>query len=205
MSSGVAVIGLEGVNLFFLRASPKFMTTFSMLPAPIPYSESESLSLLRRFRFLVSRFLRAFSSLSNFSLNCVKDCFVGLVFFPPFLAAQKSAFSVPSLSKRCQSRVLCVVYVPLCFLHRSQCFLVRTFFWDSGTLSTRSLRTLLLAVRGFLVARRVGFVGSFLPTYALDSLERLKERTHIGRSTTFLVKVVLILPRVGTHLENVTR
>ncbi len=28
-----------------------------MLPDPIPYSESESLSLRRRFRFLVSRFL----------------------------------------------------------------------------------------------------------------------------------------------------
>ncbi len=64
-------------------------------------------------------------------------------------------------------------------------------FWDSETLSTRSLRTLLLAVQSFLVARRVGLVGSFLPTYALNSLEGLKER--------ILVKVVLILPRVGTH------
>jgi hypothetical protein len=76
-------------------------------------------------------------------------------------------------------------------------------FQDSETLSTRSLCTLLLAVQRFLVARRVGLVGSFLPTYALDSLKRLKERTHIGRSTTFLVKVVLILPRVGTQSENV--
>ncbi len=78
-------------------------------------------------------------------------------------------------------------------------------FRDSETFSTRSLHTLLLAVQRFLVARRVGLVGSFLPTYALDSLEGLKERTHIGRRTTFLVKVVLILPRVGTHSENVTR
>ncbi len=77
-------------------------------------------------------------------------------------------------------------------------------FGDSETLSTRSLRTLLLAVRRFLIARRVGLVGSFLPTYTLDSLEGLKERTHVGRRTTFLVKVVLILPRVGTHSENVT-
>ncbi len=72
-------------------------------------------------------------------------------------------------------------------------------FWDSETLSTRSIRTLLLAVRRFLVAKRVGLVGSFLPTNVLNSLKGLKERTHIGRSTTFLVKVVLILPRVGTH------
>ncbi len=77
-------------------------------------------------------------------------------------------------------------------------------FWDSGTLSTRSLRTLLLAVQRFLVARRVGLVGSFLPTYVLNSLERLKEQTHIRGSTTLLVKVVLILPRIGTHSENVT-
>ncbi len=76
---------------------------------------------------------------------------------------------------------------------------------DSGTMvSTRSLCTLLLAVRSFLVARRVGFVGSFPATYALDSLERQKERAHVHRSTTFLVKVVLILPRVGTHSENMT-
>jgi hypothetical protein len=135
MSSGVALIGLEGVNLVFLRVSlqvsPKFMTTFSVLPDPIPYSESELLSLRRGFRFLVSHFLRTFSSLSNFSLNCAKDCFVGLGFFPPFLAARKSAFSVPSFSKRRQSQVLWVVYAPPCFFYRSQCFSVRTFF---GTL-----------------------------------------------------------------------
>jgi hypothetical protein len=77
-------------------------------------------------------------------------------------------------------------------------------FRDSGTLSTRSLRTLLLAVRRFLVARRVGLFGSFPATYALNSLKRQKEQTHIHGSTAFLVKVVLILPRVGTHSENVT-
>ncbi len=126
MSSGVAFIGLGGVNLVFLRVSPKFMTTFPMLPNPIPYSELESLSLRRRFRFLVSRFLRTFSNLSNFSLNCTKDCFVGLGFFPPFLAARKSDFLFRQL------RVLCVVYTPPCFLHRPQCFLVRPFFRNLG-------------------------------------------------------------------------
>ena len=75
---------------------------------------------------------------------------------------------------------------------------------DSGTFSTRSLHTLLLAVQRFLVARRVGLLGSFPATYALDSLERLKEQMHIHGSTTFLVKVVQILPLVGTHSENVT-
>jgi len=128
MLSGVASIGLEGVNLVFLLVSPKVFTTFSMLPGPIPYSESESLSLRRRFRFLVSCFLRTFSSLSNFSFNCAKDCFVGLGFFLPFLVARKSVFSVPSFLKRQQSRVLWVVCAPPCFLHRSQCFSVRAFF-----------------------------------------------------------------------------
>ena len=84
-------------------------------------------------------------------------------------------------------------------------FLGTYLFWDSGTLSTRSLRTLLLAVESFLVAGRIGFIGSFLPTYAFDSLERLKEQTDVGWRTTFLVKVVLILPRVRAHTENVTR
>ncbi len=97
------------------------MTIFPMLPDPIPYLESELLSLRRRFRFLVSRFLRTFSSLSNFSLNCAKDCFVGLGFFPPFLAARKLECSVPSFSKRRQSRVLCVVYAPPCHASCTGC------------------------------------------------------------------------------------
>ncbi len=84
------------------------------------------------------------------------------------------------------------VRIPM-FLAQVAMLLGTYLFRDSGTLITRSLRTLLLAVRRFLIARRVGLVGSFLPTYALHSLEGLKERTHVGRCTTFLVKVVLIL------------
>ena len=70
--------------------------------------------------------------------------------------------------------------------------------WDSS--STRSLRTLFIAVRRFLVARSDGLVGSFLATYALGCLERQKERTHVHMSPTFLVKVGLILPRVRARL-----
>jgi hypothetical protein len=132
MSLGVALTGLGGLNLVFLQISLKFITTFPMLPDPIPYSESESLSLRRRFRFLVSFFLITFSSLSNFLLNCAKDCFVGLGFFPPFLAARKSDFSVLSFSKRRQLQILCIVYAPPCFLQRLQYFLVRTFFGTLG-------------------------------------------------------------------------
>ena len=39
-------IELGGVNLVFLLVSPKVITTFPMLPDPIPFWESESLSLL---------------------------------------------------------------------------------------------------------------------------------------------------------------
>ncbi len=85
-------------------------------------------------------------------------------------------------------------------------FLGTSFLWDSGVVvCTRLLRTLLLAVQSFLIARSIGSFRFFLATYALDQLEREKERTHVHRSTTFLMKVVLILPCVGTHLENVTR
>ena len=51
-----------------------------MLPDPIPYYESESVLLWRRFFLLASCFLITFSSLSIFSHSCAKDCFVGLVF-----------------------------------------------------------------------------------------------------------------------------
>ncbi len=194
-----------------------------MLPNPIPYSESESLLLQRCFHFLVSFFLITFSSWSNYSLNCAKDCFTGLCFFPSFLATRKLDFSVPSFSKRRQLGVLCVVYAPPCFLPRLQCFLVRAFFGTLGLWSVPGCFVpffslckafsskealgssdlswpLLLAVRSFLVARSVGFVGSFLATYVLNCLERQKEQTHAHGSPTFLVKVELILPRVRARL-----
>ncbi len=203
MSLGVALIGLGGVNLVFLRVPPKFITTFPMLPDPIPYSESESLSLQRRFCFLVSFFLSTFSSLSNFLLNCGKDCFVGLGFFPPFVAARNWIFRSVFLKTTAITSIVRHVRAPM-LLAQVAMFLGTYLFRDCGTFSTRSLRTLLLAVRRFLVARRVGLLGSFLATYVFDSLKRLKEQTHIYGSTTFLVKVVLILPRVGTHSENVS-
>ena len=84
-------------------------------------------------------------------------------------------------------------------------FLGAYLFWDSGTtVSTRLLCTLLLTVQRFLVARRVGFFGSLPDTYTLNRFKRQKKQVHVHRSTTLLVKVVLILPRIGTHSENVT-
>ena len=102
-------------------------------------------------------------------------------------------------------------------------FFDMSFLRDSGiVVSTRSLRTLfitvqrflvarsdglfgsllatLIAVRSFLDARSVRLIGYFLATYALGCLERQKERTHVHRSPTFLMKVELILPRVRARL-----
>jgi hypothetical protein len=127
----------------------------------------------------------------------------GLLYGIGFLSA-KIRFSVLSFLNQWQSQVLCVKYVPPRFLQRLQCFLARAFF--GGTIvSTRSLYTLFIAVRSFLIVRYVRFLGSFLATYAFNSLKRQKEQKHVHRSTTFLVKVVLILPYVRTHSENATR
>jgi hypothetical protein len=140
---------------------------------------------------------------------------MGLVFLPPFLAVRKLDFSVPPFSKRRQLQELCVAHVPPCLLQGRR---VSGYELSGTVVSTRLLRTyfiavrrflvarsdrrfgsflaILLAVRGFLVARCVGLIGYFLATYALGSLKRQKERTHVHRSPTFLVKVGLILPRV---------
>jgi hypothetical protein len=148
-------------------------------------------------------------------LNCAKDCFTGLDFFLPFSAAQKLDFSVPPFSKRQQLQESCVMHAPPCLLQGPR---VSRYKLSGTVVSTRLLRTYfiavqrflvarsdgrfgsflatLLAVRGFLVARCVGLIRYFLATYALSSLERQKERTHVHRSPTFLVKVRLILPRV---------
>ena len=134
MSSGVAFIRLEGVNLVFLQVSPKFITTFPMLPNPIPYSESELLSLLRRFRFLVSFFLITFLSLSSFLLNCAKDCFVGLGFFLPFLAARKLDFSIPSFlnDSNCKYCASCTRPHASCTGHSVSRHVPFSGLWDYG-------------------------------------------------------------------------
>ncbi len=76
---------------------------------------------------------------------------MGLGFFPPFLAAQKSDFSVPSFSKRRQLQVLCVVYTPPCFLQRYRCFLVPAFLGTLGLWSVPGCYVpFLFLCKGFL-------------------------------------------------------
>ncbi len=150
-------------------------------------------------------FLQHFLKLVQFLAQLRERLLCGIGFLSAFLGgAEIGFFRSVFLKTTTTAGILCRVRAPM-LLAQAAMFLGTYLFWDSGTLSTRSLRTLLLATGRFLVARRVRLGGSFLPTYALDSLERLKERTHVGRRTTFLVKVVLILPRVGTHSKNVTR
>ncbi len=152
-----------------------------MLPNPIPYLELESLSLLRRFRFLVSFFLSTFSSLSNFLLNCAKDCFVGLGFFPPFLAARKSDYFVPSCSKRRQWQVLCVVYAHPFFLHRSQCFSVRTFFGTLGLSVPGRCVPFFSLCEGFSLQEGLDFLDLSRPHTRLIALRyRRSERISTG-------------------------
>jgi hypothetical protein len=59
----------------------------------------------------------------------------------------------------------------------------------------------LALLRSFLAGLPMGFL---LRTHALNSLERSLKRTHVHRSHPFLMEVVLILPLVRTHLENMT-
>jgi hypothetical protein len=118
---GVAFINLGGVKLVFSMVSLN-LTIFLVLPNPTPYSELESLSSKWHFLPFLPDFFNAFSSFSIFLVSCVKLWFMGLPFLPPLLVAQKLDFSFPSFSNLRHLRVLCMVYAPLCFLHRLQCF-----------------------------------------------------------------------------------
>ncbi len=150
-----------------------------MLPNPIPYSESESLSLQQRILFLASCFLMAFSSLSIFLLNRTKDCLAEFGFFPPFLVVRKLDFSVPSFSNQQQSLVLCLVCVPPCFMHRLQCFLVQVFL---GTLAVVSVPGCLLPCfllcKAFLLGEALDL--SWLHTRSIALRDERRKRMSMG-------------------------
>ena len=102
------------------------------------------------------------------------------------------------------SSIVCRERAPM-LLANVAVFLGRSIFWDSGTIiSTRLLCTLFLAVQSFLVARSVRFLGSFLATYALNSLERQEKQMHVYRSSTFLVNsLTAIRVPAGTKKHRV--
>ncbi len=183
-----------------MLVSPKVITTSPMLPDPIPYSESESLSLLRCFRFLVSFFLDHLLKLVHFLALLRKILLCGIGFLSAFLSgAEIGLFCSVFLETTAIVSIVHRVCAPM-LLAKVVVFLSMSFLRGSGTMvSTRLLRTFFSLCKAFS-SRGVGLFGSFLATYALDCLERQKEQMHVHRSPTFLVKVELILPRVRARL-----
>ncbi len=150
-------------------------------------------------------FLQHLLKLVQFLAQLRERVLGGIGFLSAFLGGAEIGFFCSVFLKTTTiAGIVCCVRAPM-LLAQVAVSLGRYLFRDSGTLSTRSLRTLLLAGGRFLVASRIRLGISFLPTYALNSLKRLKKRMDVGRRTPFPVKVVLVLPRVQTHSENVTR
>ncbi len=69
-----------------------------------------------------------------------------------------------------------------------------------GTI-TGLLGSCLILVRSFLATWRMGLL---MGTYTLDSLERSLKRMHVHGSQTLFLQVILVLPLVQTHPENLT-
>jgi hypothetical protein len=67
--------------------------------------------------------------------------------------------------------------------------------------STGLLGSCLILVRSFLARLHMGFLGG---THALNSFKRSLKRVHVHRSHALFLQVVLILPLVQTHPENMT-
>ncbi len=117
-------------------------------------------------------FLKHLLKLIQFLAQLRERLLCGTGFLSAFLGgAEIGVFRSVFLKTMAIASIVRRVRAPM-LLAQVAMFLGTYLFQDSGTLSTRSHRTLLL----FLVARRVGLVGYFLATYALDSLKRLKEQ-----------------------------
>ena len=146
-------------------------------------------------------FLDHLLELVYFLASLRKSLLCGIGFLSAFLSGVEIRFSRSVFLKpMAKSSIVHCEHAPM-LLAKVAMFLGTSFLWDSGSIvSTRSPRTLLLAVQSFLVARSIGFLESFLATYVLDCFERQKEGMHAPRSTTFFVKVVLILPHVRARL-----
>ena len=142
-------------------------------------------------------FLDHLLELVHFLALLRKRLLCGIGFLSAFLSgAEIGFFRFVFLKMTAIASIVRPVRAPM-LLAKVAVFLGTSFLRDSGiAVSTRSLCTLLLAVRSFLVVRCIGFFRSFLATCALNCLKRQKEQTHVHSSPTFLVKVALILPRV---------
>jgi hypothetical protein len=154
------------------------------------------------FPLLDVLFLDHLLKLVHFLALLRKRLLCGIGFLSAFLSgAEIGFFRSVFLKTTAIASIVRHVRAPM-LLAKVAVFLGMSFLRDSCVVvSTRLLCTLLLAVRSFLITRRVGFVRSFPATYVLDCLKRQKERTHVHRSPTFLVKVELILPRLRARLR----
>jgi hypothetical protein len=128
--------------------------------------------------FLLLRvlFLDHLLELVHFLALFCKRLLCGIGFLFTFLSgAEIGFFCSVFLEPTAISSIVCRDCAPM-LLAKIAMFLGTSFLWDSGTIvSTRLLCTLFLAVQSFLIARSVGFLGSFLATYVLDCLKRQKE------------------------------
>ena len=115
------------------------------------------------FLLLGVLFLDHLLELVHFLALLRKRLLCGIGFLSAFLSGVETGFfrSVFLKTTAIASIVRCA-RAPM-LLAKVAVFLGTSFLWDSGTVvSTRSLRTLLLAVQSFLITRSIGFIGSFL-------------------------------------------
>ncbi len=102
-----------------------------MLPDPILDSESESLSLQRRFHFLVSFFLKHLLKLVRFLAQLRKRLLYGIGFLSAFLSGEEVGFFRSAfLETTAIARIVCRARAPM-LIARLQSFSIRAF-WDCG-------------------------------------------------------------------------
>jgi hypothetical protein len=122
-------------------------------------------------------FLENLLELVQFLAQLRERLLCGIGFLSTFLSGTKIGFfrsvflktaAIASIMRRVRAPML---------LAQVAMFLGAYLFRDSGTFSTRLLRTLLLAVQRFLVARRVGFV--VLPSHTRARLPQETEEASV--------------------------
>jgi hypothetical protein len=111
-------------------------------------------------------FLDHLLELVHFLALLCKRLLCGIGFLSAFLSgAEFGFFRSIFLEHTAITSIVRCVRAPM-LLAKVAVFLGTSFLWDSGVMvSTRLLSTLLFTVRSFLVARSVGFFGSFLALY----------------------------------------
>ncbi len=172
-----------------------------MLPDPIPYFESESLSLRWHLFLLASCFLVTFSSVSIFSLTVQKSALWDWVSFRLSWGLEVGFFHSIFLKSTTILGIVSGKCAPI-FLAQVAMLLGASFLGSPAhRIGARSLVTPFPLVRKFLNGL---CIGSSLGTCTLNSLKRQEKQMHLHGFHTFLVKVKLVLPCVWAHPKNMT-